>query len=174
MAGQGGHAQHYSRGCRPSEGPARERQIQRGKRQRQPGRHGQDVEVADMGNVDVRKHEGQGGSQRRRQAQAERRWRRQHNAHQHIHAGSGQPDVQRHQPLHGHVRQRRPDEKQDQVDGVKNARLVVGGEGRAGIERGVPQRDAPGVQGPGGVRIGRPEEGDQVAAAAGDPALAKA
>ena len=162
VPGQRGHRQDDARASSPARAPTGQRAMGQEQEERQPGRRRVEIQVADVGDEQVGEGKGDPAHERSRPAQAQ-------SSRQREHARTSQPDVEDDERLHHAVGRLTEEGEGEQVGRVEDARLVVGDERDAAMEVGVPEGNEPGAQAAGSEAVHRPEEGDQVAAAARDP-----
>jgi len=139
------------------------------KRRRDPGqprRNSDEIIVAKVNDEHVGKHPCQRRCKRRHAP-------RVHSPHQNIHTQACPPDVPDRHQLHHKVGQVRHKQKDEQVDGIKQARLVIGGERHPTIKVRIPQGENARLETARGKRVRGPEKRDQIAAARRHPGAAK-
>jgi hypothetical protein len=162
VPGQRRHRQHGPCAGRPAGASPRQRAVGQPQEQRQPGRRGVEVQVADVGHEQIGEGEGDAPCQRGGPAQTQ-------PAGQGEQTGAGHPHMEDDQRLHHGVGGLADEGEGQEVDRVEDAGLVVGDEGGAAVEMGIPQRHDAGAQAAGGEAVHGPQKRDQVPAAARDP-----
>jgi len=142
-----------------------QRTTEEAKDQRQPGSTGNHVQVAKVGDEQVREHEGCGPGQC---CPAFDR-RAVHVPPAQVCTHSGQVEVGNSQQFHGAIGQVWPQHKEDQVGWIEEARLVISNEWRAAVQVRIPQRDVASLQAACREAVGGIQERDQIASPHGHP-----
>jgi len=88
-----------------------------------------------------------------------------------VHEDASQEEMEDGQQFHGGVGHIGEEEEKEEVDRIEEARLVVGGEGSAAVEIGIPQGDDTPPEIAGREAVEGIEKGDQVAAPGGHPGI---
>ena len=105
----------------------------------QVGGDGDDVVVAEVGDEDIGGHEGEGGEKPKFQTPNFKFQIPKLETDEKIHARSGEAEVEGDEAFEGLIGKIGEQAEEQEVGRVEEAGLVVGGEGGARIEGGVPE-----------------------------------